>query len=251
MRKGIPLAAFFAVALFAQSVMQPKFKAAAFALSPASREPAARSVEMADGSITLQTVTMQDLLSIAFGIEAANISGPNWLNTEHYDVTADSGTRAPVAQLRLMLQALLIDRCKLEFHREAKPVTSYALVAKDGGSKLVKAGSASSRGIAIDGSNLVFRNYSMSALADYLSTRTAGLRVKDETGIQGSFDFSIRLLDQSSDDPADVRRGVEKAISNSSLPAMLADQIGLKLEERTGQVSILVVDHVERIPSGN
>jgi uncharacterized protein (TIGR03435 family) len=251
MRKRIPLATFFAVALFAQSVMQPRFKTASLALSPASRQPAARSVEMADGLVTLQTVTMQDMLSIAFTTEAADISGPNWLNTEHYDVAADSGTRAPVAHLRLMLQALLIDRCKLEFHREAKPVTSYAIVAKDGGSKLVKAGSASSRGIAIDGPNLVFRNYSMSALADYLSTRTAGLSVKDETGIQGSFDFSIRLLDQSAGDPADVRRGVEKAMSDSSLPAMLTDQIGLKMEKRTRQVSILVVDHMERIPSGN
>jgi uncharacterized protein (TIGR03435 family) len=67
-----------------------------------------------------------------------------------------------------------------------------------------------------------------------------GYPVVDKTGITGNYD--IKLSYAPANDP------------NSNLPDLftaLQEQLGLKLESQKVPVEILVIDHVDRIPTEN
>jgi uncharacterized protein (TIGR03435 family) len=107
-----------------------------------------------------------------------------------------------------------------------------------------KADGESSTDIA--GGAMVFRNYSMSKLADYLSAHSADHPVMDATGLSGPFDFTVQLSDGPSGNPVDVKRALGQANRDGTLAALVAEQLGLKLESRKGPVAILVIDHAEK-----
>jgi uncharacterized protein (TIGR03435 family) len=85
--------------------------------------------------------------------------------------------------------------------------------------------------------------------------------VNDETGLDGSFDFTfnftpVGLLQQGQggrgNDPAG---GAPSAASDPngamSLPEALDKQLGLKLETRKRPIPVLVIDHMEEKPTDN
>lgn len=73
--------------------------------------------------------------------------------------------------------------------------------------------------------------------------------VVDRTGLAGTFDMALDYEPYVGAVPS----GTDKA-ADLSLPATifeaLREQLGLKLESRTGPVDVLVIDHVEE-PSAN
>jgi uncharacterized protein (TIGR03435 family) len=72
--------------------------------------------------------------------------------------------------------------------------------------------------------------------------------VFDMTGIKGLFDITLDWMwDQGLRAP-----GSEPAeVAGPSLFTALQDQLGLKMEARKGPVTILVVDHAEKVPTAN
>jgi uncharacterized protein (TIGR03435 family) len=76
------------------------------------------------------------------------------------------------------------------------------------------------------------------------------------TGLSG--EFEIRLAWTRDDAPADQGSGgsgdapsVSASIPMSSLYSALQEQLGLKLEPRRSLVEMLVIDHVEKVPTAN
>ncbi len=67
--------------------------------------------------------------------------------------------------------------------------------------------------------------------------------VTDATGIKGAYVIHV----QWATDPA-AASGVEIA---PALPQALQEQVGLKLEPKKGPVDTLVIDHMDREPTGN
>jgi uncharacterized protein (TIGR03435 family) len=63
------------------------------------------------------------------------IGGPNWVESERYDIEAKSPD-GPGAPLQPMLQAMLEDRFKLKVHRETRDMQVYELVVAKGGLKM-------------------------------------------------------------------------------------------------------------------
>ena len=53
------------------------------------------------------------------------ISGPDWLATERYDIAAKVPPGTTVEQLRLMRQGLLAERFQVRLHRETKTLPVY------------------------------------------------------------------------------------------------------------------------------
>lgn len=86
--------------------------------------------------VDIGSLSLSDLISIAFRVKPYQISGPNWLGGERFSIQAKLPEGATKEQVPEMLQALLVERFKLAFHREDKEQAIYALVVGKNGSKL-------------------------------------------------------------------------------------------------------------------
>ena len=217
---------------------------------PAKGEPEGRT-SISGERLTMHNVSLKEIITTAFGIKAHQLAGPAWLNSDRYDVVATWATPTTTDQIRLMLQGLLADRFKLEIHRQTKDLAVAAMMPGKSRPKLGAVKPEGPSSIRIEQGKMIFQNYSMSKLADYLSQHSGGRPVVDATGIDGFYDFSVSLLDAPSDNPIDVKRAIGMGSRDGSLARTIADEIGLRLETRQGPVEIIVVDHAERFPSEN
>jgi uncharacterized protein (TIGR03435 family) len=141
----------FAVFLFcdvagAQAASQvPQFEVASVKISePGTRPTFPGLLQGGPGTkdpsqITYSRVTLRTLLTTAFGVANEQISGPDFIDTDRFDVVAKLHEGATVEELRLLLQNLLSDRFKLASHRQAKDLPVYALIPAKGGPKMQRA----------------------------------------------------------------------------------------------------------------
>ena len=73
------------------------------------------------------------LIEFAYSVPASQLTGPEMLKTERFDILAKLPAGATDEQAPQMLQALLAERFGLTFHREKKEVQIYALVVGKNG----------------------------------------------------------------------------------------------------------------------
>ena len=167
-------------------------------------------------------------------------SEPDWIarGSERFNIEANAadprGTTE--AQLRDMLQSLLIDRFQLKFHRETVEKSGFALVVGKKGSKLWKSTleelevlafittPAPGRPAAVD-----VGKYSMARLAGLLSVLGFG-PVIDKTGLTGGYDFTLSWNENT----------------GPALSTALQDQLGLQLEPQKVTLSLFVIDSAQR-----
>jgi uncharacterized protein (TIGR03435 family) len=95
------------------------------------------------------------------------------------------------------------------------------------------------------------KNELMADLADFISNQL-GLPVIDATGLSGRYDYTLSFLMEPGGRAAgpDATTGTEPELGTSLIEA-LRDELGLRLERTKGQAEVLVVDHAEKVPTGN
>jgi uncharacterized protein (TIGR03435 family) len=81
-------------------------------------------------------MSLAELIRVAYRVKPYQISGPDWMASERFDVLAKLPEGASREQVPEMLQALLAERFKLTVHRESKEHAVYALVVGKNGPKL-------------------------------------------------------------------------------------------------------------------
>jgi uncharacterized protein (TIGR03435 family) len=84
-------------------------------------------------------MSIADLIRTAYNVKDYQVTGPDFMKTERFDIMAklpEGGTKEQVPD---MLKALLADRFKLTVHKDSKVNPVYALVVAKGGSKLKEA----------------------------------------------------------------------------------------------------------------
>jgi uncharacterized protein (TIGR03435 family) len=91
------------------------------------------------GRVDIGSLTLTNLIGIAYNKKAYQISGPSWMSTERFDVLAKLPEGATREQVPEMLQALLAERFKLAIHKESKEQSVFALVVGKNGPKLKEA----------------------------------------------------------------------------------------------------------------
>jgi uncharacterized protein (TIGR03435 family) len=86
------------------------------------------------GRLTAGWAVLRTLIEEAHGVEYFQLGeGPDWMDSEHYDIEGQAKANASKEQMLLMLQSLLEDKFKLKVHRETIEYPVYALtVAKSG-----------------------------------------------------------------------------------------------------------------------
>ena len=165
-----PLAsvAFLAAATSLAQTASPKFPSAVIRIS-----------EEADGAsryftdrekLTLQNQTLRDCVRIAFDVKAARASAgaAKWIETQRFDIDAQAASVPNDHEMKAMLRTLLLERFRLELHRETKLSPGYALVVAKGGLKLRAVEAGPSR-ISTRRASLTGENASMPGLAQALS----------------------------------------------------------------------------------
>jgi uncharacterized protein (TIGR03435 family) len=86
--------------------------------------------------VDIGSLSLADLIRIAYRVKSYQVSGPDWMASERFDVLAKLPEGASRDQVPEMLQALLAERFKLTVHRASKEHAVYALVVAKNGPKL-------------------------------------------------------------------------------------------------------------------
>ena len=81
-------------------------------------------------------MSLKDLIALAYKVKAYQVTGPDWLATERFDILAKMPDGATKDDAPAMLQALLEDRFKLTVHRDTQEHPVLGLVVGKGGVKL-------------------------------------------------------------------------------------------------------------------
>jgi uncharacterized protein (TIGR03435 family) len=223
----------------------------------------------AGGRLIVTHATLRFLIKIAYDISDDQIAGgPGWMNSARFDVqgkpaVATAGDPQTMTKdqillfhepIRLRLQRLLADRFQLELRKESKPMPIFALVTAKNGPKMKRdseTGDAemttgSGRGI------LTAKRADMASLARFLSEGQTGRPVVDMTGLTGKFDFRLEWTpDPSLNGP--MAPNVQQPVADPggiSIFTALQQQLGLRLDPRTGTSDYVVVTRAE-MPSAN
>jgi len=190
------------------------------------------------GRIVLENVTVRYLIDTAWSLHEHQLSGaPAWIDSAHFDIEAKPETEASGEVRMRMIQAILLDRFGLVFHRETKEMPIYALVIAKNGPKLIPGVMDETAGGSSSGNGMVQgKGLTTQAMADLLSV-SLERTVVDKTGLKGVFNFKLQWKpDADAESP--------------SIFTAIQEQLGLKLEPQKGPVELFVIDHVAP-PSDN
>jgi uncharacterized protein (TIGR03435 family) len=234
-----------------------------------------------NGRFNITNMPLAELIRFAYELQPFQLTGgPDWVNSQRFDVTATTdGNPGPVV-IRQMLQSLLAERFNLAVHTETRDMPIYELVLarSDGrlGEKLRPAGPdcapmtmppgmkppppppaplpapAGARPGA-PGCPTIFGNGFMSArrisieqLARNLA-RTVRRIVVDKTGLSGFYDADLEFMPDGPL-PQQAPGAPQFPAPSSDAPSIytaMQEQLGLKLESARGPVEQLVIDRVE------
>ncbi len=275
MRKIVSIVLFAASVASAQT---PQFEVASVKPSAPDRHNG-RGIQGGPGSkdpglFTCDNVQLFGLLTIAYDLPWYRISGPPWLHTARFDISAKIPEGTTKEQFTLMQQNLLIERFKITFHHEQKELPAYDLVIAKNGPKLKEAEppppedpdspklptARPPRKLDKDGFPILppgrqwitdmdgprwvqrFTDASMEQFARY-AANIVGQPVSDATGLKGKYDFILKWIsDRGRPSPDDTGPNIFEA---------LQAQLGLKLESKKTTVDVMVIDHIEKTPTEN
>jgi len=229
------------------------------------------------GQITFTSVTLMNVLLRAYDVKSFQAVGPDWLNSERYDVLAKVPEGTSKEQCNLMLQHLLAERFHLSAHQEKRQLQGYELVVGKSGSKL-KASSEIDEvsgeearppkvdangfpqlehpGIAmmegIKGKSVVTfltaRAQTLAPLVERLS-REFRLPILDKTGLPGKYDFKLEFAPEAPGAISTNRPELDDSAPN--LITAVQQQLGLKLTPSKVPTDVVVVDRADRVPVEN
>jgi uncharacterized protein (TIGR03435 family) len=202
---------------------------------------------LTNGRLSAENATLKRLLQVAYDLNALQISGPGWLDSDRFDLAARSPQGVPDSELMPMLQSLLKERFRLTLHRENKEMPVYDLVvAKDGLKISVFDPSHIPPTPPRNGAaSMIIGPMTMYQLANSL-TPAAGRQVIDKTGLDGRYFCAVTFSPLAAQTNSSVTE-----VAALDIFAAVQEQLGLKLEPARALRDILVVDHVERIPREN
>lgn len=238
-----------------------------------------------NAQVRMVGLTMRDLLGSAYRVKVYQISGPDWIATERYDINAKLPSGASPEKLPEMTQSLLGERFGLRAHREKKEMPVYALIVGKPPLKLneVKvdrnapapaavevSGTGGANGVSVNmgnGSSYSLSGGTFTATKVDTATIAAVLErftdrpIMDLTELKGVYDleFSVSLEEmQTMMIRAAIAAGVQlppqalRLLDNGGNPIIDAvERVGLKLESRRMPVEMIVVDRVQKTPTDN
>ena len=200
------------------------------------------------GQIVMVNQSLRRLVERAYNVKPFQVMAPDWLDGLKFDITAKYPEDTKNSDRPAMLRSLLEDRFKLATHNETKELPAYALTLSKGGLKIKAVETDKNGGTSSNSNNnavkLQVTAIPMTDVADYLARRL-GSAVVDKTGVEGLFSFELHwTMDDPNGGPgggAAEFAAIQEAIGT----------LGLHLQSTKTAIQVVVVDHVERVPTEN
>ncbi len=197
-------------------------------------------------------MNLKYLIQWAWNLQAKQvIGGPSWMDESRFDIAGEiDGDGIPNdREWKSAVQKLLIERFKIQLHREKLVMSAFALVIAKGGPKLalgdgnVKA--HQSMGFSGAPGQTMYGNGVNASIADFigeLQRIVMDRPIVDETGLTGVYNIRIAFT-----------REEPEALGTTELPDSAApnlldalqQQLGLKLQRTKAAVEVIVIDHAE------
>jgi bla regulator protein BlaR1 len=232
-------------------------------------------------SLMAKNQTLQELLKLAYGVQASQISGgPDWIATARFNVEARLDSSAVAALQKLspeqqkmerdqMFQNLLADQFKVALHRENRLLPAQVLVIAKNGPKIQQAQPGDTYPNGIKGQDglpagphkfdfgsdgVIVQALPMSFVANNLAMHL-NQPVVDRTGLTGDYDFTLRFSPRSETTVHNNEQTGAKETTmpvssisahNAALLSAIEEQLGLKLEPQTIPLPVLVIDRAEK-----
>ena len=217
------------------------------------------------------TGSLRMLIRLAYSLQESQLAGgPDWADSDLYDIAATAHGSATPDVMRLMLRELLADRFALRLGIEMRERPMYALsrvksdsplgpqlklaavdcnTARTGARAVLLPtadGGRPSCGIRFSPGNLVASGMTMPALADHLSM-WVGRIVTDRTGLQGQFDLSLKWLpDRVPETGPSWTSDLAIDPNAPSIYTAVQEQLGLTLEALRGPAEVFVIERTVR-----
>ncbi len=260
---------------------QTAFEVAVIKPSPRVAGPAGMmtGVRIDKSQVSITSLSLETVLAMAYRVQPYLISGPDWLKTTAFNITAKLPDGAPVDRIPEMLQALFAERFKMTAHRETRDQPVYALVVAKGGLRLKanqpvetkdpphsdagtvltpmgemtlttdpKGAAFSGKGINIsmNAGRMRFELSTFAKLAQFLST-DVGRPVLDETNLQGTYPIAFELSNSQTISP----QGPASDPASESPMFDSLRPLGIVVESKKTPVETIVIDHMEKAPTEN
>jgi uncharacterized protein (TIGR03435 family) len=222
------------------------FEVASIRPSEGGRE----NVEVLPGSVTMRNLRLSAAIRWAYNVLDVQVSGPDWLSTTRFDIVAKAGTPAREAELRSMMQKLLADRFKLEFHRETKELQALILTVGKNGHKLKEVEQEGSPSFSTGRLNLTGKGATVAQLIVFLSSQ---LRqpIVDQTGLTGRYDYFMDINAYITEEMRNQPGGGPPPEAPSIVAQALQSQLGLRVDPKKTPLEVLIVDKIEKTPTEN
>jgi uncharacterized protein (TIGR03435 family) len=187
------------------------------------------------GRLRVKNCTLQQLVQTAYHIKTGLLFGMTaWMKSDRFDIDAKAVGNSDFDQDLVMLRALLADRFQLRFHYETRQLRTYALVLGKSGPKFQaskdqdRKEAVNIKATEISGFAIPFGHF-VSVLGAQL-----GYPISNQTGLSDKYDLTVKYVGDDS--------------QGSDGPSVFAalEELGLKLETRTGPSEVFVIDSAER-----
>ncbi len=207
------------------------------------------------GLFQMVNTPLKQWVEMGLSVSDYALKAPPWLDTSRFDLDARLPASKPLDQKAMaeMMRTLLIERFKLKWHEEPQIVSGYELVPDKKVlaqpatlMERLRGGGRSSGPTAIGGTNMP-----MPELAEALG-KALGRPVVDATHLSGGFD--IKLMWRPSDPVAAAeqkRYGIDVDNLPDSVFTSVREQLGLRLQSAKVPSKVIVVDNIDRQPTGN
>jgi uncharacterized protein (TIGR03435 family) len=277
-----------AAAVWAQTTPpRPEFEVASIKPSPPQMpNQAAIGIHIDGAQVRCAFLPLRDYLAMAYHVKVNQIVGPDWMNTERFDIAAKIPAGGSAEHIREMLQTLLEARFRMKIRHEQKEFPVYGLLAAKGGLKMQPLPpdpeEANRRAVDVTASggaggvNLSFGNGASFSLAggkfditrltmeDFAQalTRFADRPVIDMTNSPARYTFTVDLtpedyraiLIRSAVNagvtlPPEALRALEGFTGESTFIAL--QTVGLKLESRKAPLPVVIIDSISKSPTEN
>src|ERR1022692_562163 len=233
------------------------------------------------GLLRGSNVPVSILISKAFGFQVFQFSTDDPCCLAGVDISVRAPEDTTDDQFNRMLQNLLRERFKLAFHYQRKEMTIYELTVGSNGPKRkqsppgpppqsdeprVKSPDkdgypvfpAGRSGLASSSGHYRWTAFNVST-QDIAKTLSDQLHrpVVDATGLKGKYDVDLKWVVDfllSDRKKAEIEEQVGKLLETGSGPRLVRavqDQLGLKMNSKKGSGEIVVIDHIEKVPTEN